>query len=178
MLLPLPLSPQDFNDKILSVALRYLPTHLDSLPARVLTTALCLQESGLKVRYQELKGSTPAKPIKGPARGLPQFERGSMSKGGGVWGVYRHRASIEGVRLLCRERDCAFEPWSIWSQLEHDDVLAAGMARLLLWTDPKPLPAIGDEEGAWAYYLRTWNPGKPHRDRWAENYPKAVEALT
>ncbi len=36
-------------------------------------------------------------------------------------------------------------------------------ARLLLWTDAKPLPAIGDEQGAWDYYLRNWRPGKPTR---------------
>lgn len=172
MLLPLPISPKDFSEKIATPALALLPAYMDSVPARVMLTAICLQESGLRVRYQEIGGGN-----KGPARGLPQFERGHMSKGGGVWGVYRHRASMEGVRLLCRERDCAFEPWSIWAQLEHDDILAVGLARLLLWTDVHPLPELNDMDDAWAYYLRTWNPGKPHRERWTGNYTQALEAV-
>ena len=45
--------------------------------------------------------------------------------------------------------------------LEHDDVLAAAFGRLLLWTDPRAPPAVGDESGAWALYLRCWRPGKP-----------------
>jgi len=108
---------------------------------------------------------------KGPARGLWQFERG------GVKGVYLHRASNEPLRLLCRARDVNFDVPQIWAALEFDDVFACGVARLLLWTDPKPLPAIGDEDGAWAYYVRNWRPGKPHRDRWVANYAAAVKQV-
>ena len=38
------------------------------------------------------------------------------------------------------------------------DVLAAGLARLLLWTDPSRLPRLGDADGAWQLYVRTWRP--------------------
>lgn len=48
---------------------------------------------------------------------------------------------------------------AIWSAIERNDVLAAGLARLLLYTDPRPLPALGDAESVWALYLRTWRPG-------------------
>ncbi|WP_447751835.1 hypothetical protein [Pseudomonas nicosulfuronedens] len=49
----------------------------------------------------------------------------------------------------------------MWAAIEHDDILAACMARLLLFTDPARLPALGDESGAWDMYLRVWHPGKP-----------------
>jgi len=61
----------------------------------------------------------------------------------------------------------------IWGALETDDVFACGVARLLLWTDPRKLPAADDEDGAWEYYLRNWRPGKPHRDRWVKNHAAA-----
>lgn len=138
-----------------------IPAALDALgmrgfpELRVMLLAIGLQESGLTARAQVLNGGG-----KGPARGLWQFERG------GVRGVYLHRASNELLRVLCRARDVNFDVQQIWGMLEYDDVLACGVARLLLWTDPRPLPAVDDEEGAWAYYLRGWRPGKPHRDRW------------
>ena len=61
----------------------------------------------------------------------------------------------------------AGDPDAIYAALEYDDVLAAGVARLLLWTDPKALPPVGDVDAAWALYLRTWRPGKPKPDSWA-----------
>ncbi|MNL86831.1 hypothetical protein D3C87_2157110 [compost metagenome] len=53
-------------------------------------------------------------------------------------------------------------------------MLAAGVARLLLWTDPKTLPSIGDVDAAWALYLRTWRPGKPHPQTWPALHALAV----
>lgn len=154
-------------------ALALLPKHLDSEKARVMLLAIGLQESRFEHRAQIVNGGG-----KGPARGFWQFEEGTRTSRGGVWGVYLHSQSTELLRLLCRDRDCAFEPRSIWAKLETDDVLAAGVARLLLWTDPKPLPAIGATELAWGYYLRTWRPGKPHPKTWPPLYARAVEEVT
>ena len=57
------------------------------------------------------------------------------------------------------------------------DVIDAVFARLLFWTDPLPLPAVGDVEGAWQCYLRTWNPGAYSRgtppERWTIGAPAA-----
>ena len=55
-----------------------------------------------------------------------------------------------------------------------NDMLAAAMARLLLWTDPAPLPQVGDIEGSWNYYARLWKPGLPHPDKWPALYGTAV----
>lgn len=72
--------------------------------------------------------------------------------------------------------------------LEVDDVLAAGFARLLLWTDPHRLPAVGDVEGAWQLYLRTWRPGAytrgaptkraELRQKWAGYYTQALPEVS
>lgn len=145
-------------------ALKVLPKHLTSDKARVLLLAIGLQESRFEHRWQVLADGS-----KGPARGYWQFERG------GVHGVYKHSASHEMLRLLCHDRDCSFDPQMIWAQLETDDVLAAGLARLLLWTDKMPLPEVGAAKDSWDYYVRNWRPGKPHRHSWDKLYARAME---
>jgi hypothetical protein len=144
-------------------ALTLLPARMDSARGRVQMVAIGLQESRLVHRQQ----------IGGPARGLWQFEQG-----GGVAGVLRHAATAAHAVTLCAARGVQAVARDVYNQLEHDDVLAAGFARLLLWSDPGPLPAIGDSQGAWQLYLRTWRPGKPHRRTWDALYAEAVEACS
>lgn len=152
------------NDQALTPALALLPAKLDSKASRLMVLAIGLQESGLTARAQRVAGGG-----KGPARGLAQFELG------GVRGVLNHSASKElAAQVLGARRIPAASASVVWAELETDDVLALAFARLLLLTDPKPLPALGDEEGAWAYYLRTWRPGQPHRNRWTPNYAAAL----
>lgn len=146
------------SETILNPLFKILPAYMDSDKARVMLLAIGLQESGFAHRRQ----------INGPARGYWQFEKG------GVLGVFKHHTSMEPLRLLCRDRDCSFDPAAIYPRLEDDDILAAGVARLLLLTDPKPLPEVNDEQGAWDYYKRTWRPGKPHPSRWPRNHADAV----
>lgn len=153
-------------------ALELLPKRMHSPEALVMLLAIGLQESRLEYRCQILAGGG-----RGPARGLWQFERGTQASRGGVWGVFLHRSSAEDLRLLCRARDVNYDPAAIWARLEDDDVLAAGVARLLLWTDPKPLPKIGEAQAAWDCYLRIWRPGKPHRRTWGALYAQAMESV-
>ncbi|MOA63587.1 hypothetical protein D3C78_1893600 [compost metagenome] len=56
-------------------------------------------------------------------------------------------------------------------------MLAAALARLLLWTDPARLPALGEVAKSWELYLRTWRPGKPHRHTWDALYAQALEEV-
>lgn len=152
-----------------SPALALLPRNLDTPAARVMLLAIGQQESGFTAREQ-MGG--------GPARGFWQFEKGTQISRGGVWGVYLHRASGELLRLLCRDRDCTFDPTSIWGSLAHDDVLAAGVARLMLLTDAAALPAVDDTAGGWDCYARTWRPGKPRRETWDAYHLAAVAQVT
>jgi len=154
----------DFVRGPLADALALLPSGMDTPQARVMVVAICLQESGLEHRRQLGNG---------PARGFAQFELGTRQSRGGVWGVYLHDASRFWLDKLCAARGVQFLPDSIWRALETDDVLAAGVARLLLFTDPKRLPAMDDADGAWGLYLRTWRPGKPRPESWPANHSVA-----
>lgn len=90
--------------------------------------------------------------------------------------MYLHPASSDKLKHLCRFRDVQYRPADIWKALEFDDVLAAGVARLLLYTDPYALPPLGDMQGAWVLYAkRCWRPGKPHIETWPGYYRQALE---
>lgn len=143
-------------------ALALLPAKMDTPRARVMLLAIGLQESRFVHRRQ----------IKGPAVGFWQFERG-----GGVRGVLTHPSSWADARSICTARDVEPTATDVYNSLAHDDILAAGFARLLLWTDPASLPAIGDSDAAWQLYLRTWRPGKPHPGTWDALYSQAVAAV-
>ena len=158
------MSPAEFVGGPLREALDLLPKQMNTPQARVMVTAICLQESGLTHRRQMGNG---------PARGLAQFELGTRASRGGVWGVYLHDASRFWLDHLCAARGVQFLPESIWRALETDDVLAAGVARLMLFTDPFRLPATDDADGAWGAYLRVWRPGRPRPETWPENHRKA-----
>lgn len=151
-------------DTAVSPALALLPTRMDTPAARVMLLAIGLQESRFVHRRQ----------IGGPARGFWQFEKGTRASRGGVWGVFLHAASKGHLGALCKARSVACDPDAIYAALEYDDVLAAGVARLLLWTDPRALPAVGHADAGWSLYLRTWRPGKPHPQTWPDLYRQAV----
>lgn len=141
-------------------ALAWLPQKMDSLEARVMLGAIGNQEGdGFTARRQYNNG---------PARSFWQMERG-----GGVVGVLTHHASSELALMACKWRGVTASSQSVWEAIEFDDLLAAIWARLLLYTDPRSLPALGNMDDAWSYYIRNWRPGKPHPDKWAENYTKA-----
>lgn len=158
----------DHVRRAVSKALFSLPPAMTSPEARVMLYAIGLQESRFTHRFQVVQGKPDAK---GPARGFWQFERG-----GGCKGVAEHPASRYWMAKVCAEHNVQFNATSIWNAIETDDVLAAAAARLLLFTDPKKLPAVGDEKAAWNLYIRTWRPGKPHLKTWAELYAEAVSA--
>lgn len=131
--------------------------------ARVMLLAIAGQESDAQYRRQHGNG---------PARGLWQFE-----SGGGVRGVLMHKSSARLAAALCEWRGVKAETPLVHAALERDDVLAAGFARLLLVTDPAALPGVEAEDAGWTYYLRNWRPGKPHPERWPENWKLAREAV-
>lgn len=161
-LLPLPITAADALGKIIAPALATLPEQMDSQEARLMLLAIALQESGLRTRQQN----------GGPAHGLWQFERN------GVLGVMNGHATATAAYNVCTKLGVPWGSTSILAQLAQDDDLACVFARLLLWSDPRPLPEVGDLMGAWNVYERCWRPGKPSYTRWKETaYPQAVEAM-
>jgi hypothetical protein len=143
-------------------ALAMLPAKMDTPQARVMLLAIGMQESRFEHRLQQ----------GGPARGFWQFE-----KGGGVKGVMTHAQCDQYAQGVCSARGVPFERTAIYLALAKDDVLAAALARLLLWSDPRPLPARTDPQGGWDLYARVWRPGKPHRETWDAFYNRAVKQV-
>lgn len=166
------------NDAI-SQAFDLLPENMRKDNARVLVHAIALQESA-GIHRRQLVGSPP-RPT-GPAKSLWQGEIG----GGMVHGVRTHAATRKHAAKLYEARGVEASDRAIWDAIENDDVLAAGLARLLLYSDPLPLPDVGDVERAWKTYLRTWRPGAytrgtdaqkaALRKKWGENYACARQS--
>lgn len=144
-------------------AMALLPPKMTSDKATVMLIAIGLQESRLTHRKQ----------IGGPAKSFLQFE-----SGGGVKGVMSHYASSAPAQALCQALAVPFDRSAIFQAMEFNDVLAFGLGRLLLYTDPKALPEIGDSQAAWDLYQRVWRPGKPHRQTWDELYAIACRVVT
>lgn len=156
---------KEVNDEILTPSFRVLaggaiPRNYDTPEARVMLLAIGLQESRFLYRRQ----------IRGPARGWWQFENG-----GGVKGVINHRSSAREIDHVLGKIHVAKA--DVYTAIEWHDQLATVMARLLLYTDPKPLPAVTDTDGAWALYSRVWRPGKPHPETWPAFHKAAVDLI-
>ena len=159
---------QFINDQVLTPALAMLPPAFDSQLVRVHLLADGLQESELAHRVQIIDGGG-----RGPAHGLWQFERA-----GGVLGVLSHKASRAYAWRVCDARGVPADSRAVWERLEHDDILAAVFARLLIWTDPYKLPGLDDEAGAYQMYCeRLWRPGKPRPSDWPANWRRARDFI-
>jgi hypothetical protein len=143
---------------VIPAAYHLLPTHMASDRATALLLAIGWQESD-SFRARAQYGN-------GPARGFWQFERG-----GGVAGVLSHRKTAPIITALC---DQTFQvspvPSECHQAIEHNDILAAVFARLLLWTVPAALPGRLEVDLAWHHYLAGWRPGKPHAAKWPESH--------
>lgn len=148
------------------------PTLVELLPAKfntdeavVMLQVIGLQESEFKTRVQGGGG---------PARSFWQFEKA------GVRGVLKHPASMRLALAVCAHENVKATVSSIHERMATNDQLGCAFARLLLYTDPRPLPKIGDVDEAFQYYLRNWRPGAYKRDphglerRWKNNYKEVV----
>jgi len=142
----------EFGGSLVQTALAEFLPELDSPEAVSFLVAIAHQESRWVHRRQ----------VGGPARGFWQFEAI------GVFEVFRHPASaVLATRVL---RDLGYPanypPVMIHQALEHNDLLAACIARLAVRRHPAPLPLT--PELGWAQYLQIWRPGKPHPDTWLD----------
>jgi hypothetical protein len=170
-----PLPPQARLDLTLAAIIRPVLSSMaaaeripHSMAAERMLLAIGWQES--RFLYRDQVDTGPA--VMGPATGFWQFERG-----GGVHGVMRHHATRGAAMDRAAMAGVAFDAQAIWAAFTkpRHDRLAAAFARLLLWSDPRPLP--DSEAVAWDYYLRTWRPGKPHAKTWPEAWRRANQVL-
>lgn len=156
------MTPQTLLATAVLPALAMLPLHMRAREAMAMLVAIALQESGLRHRVQ----------VGGPARGFWQFERS------GVEGVLRHHTTDDTSQGFVRALLHPVDSVRLYESIRDADVLAAGLARLYLWQYPGPLPRLDSDPGeSWEQYVGTWRPGKPHRERWDENWAAAVDAV-
>jgi hypothetical protein len=160
-----------FHRHILPAAYAVLPAPLNSTRATAQLLAIGLQESRFLKRYQDV----------GPARGFWQFEQGATGTRHGVAGVLGHPRTDAILRDACLalrypRRVTAAE---LHEAIADNDVLAAVVARCLLWTSPTSLPRDGlDSDRAWDLYLECWRPGKPRPKDWPAHYATAWALVT
>lgn len=128
--------------------------------------AIALQESKISHRRQVVAGGAEA----GPAASFWQFE-----KGGGCIGVLRHPLTAARMAALCSDFNVDPTPASLWEAIRYNDILAAGAARLLVFTLPSALPEAASD--GWEQYLDAWRPGKPHLATWGNNWSLATRVV-
>lgn len=160
--------------------LSILPAGLRTDAARVLLYATSRQENPGRSPRQIVRNSKNGKfePV-GPAAGDYQME-----KGGGIYGLLNFKSPTVQSLLagVCKSRGVPQTADALFAGIQTDPILAAALARLLYYTDPKALPSVGDEAGTWALYLRVWRPGayarQPEelRAKWKKSYAEAMKA--
>jgi hypothetical protein len=157
------MNPELFNRIIVGPALSLLDPRYDTPEARAMLIAIALQESGLKARTQSGDG---------PARSFWQFERG------GVSGVAYHKVTAPILSKVCDELEYKTDVDLIYAAIEHNDLLAAVCARLLLFTHPDPIPPESEWMKGWEIYAHDlWKPGKPRFETWERNWKAAWSIL-
>jgi hypothetical protein len=163
---------EQINRMILTPGLAVLPAAMDTRPARAMLLAIGLQESRFEHRRQ-LRRKGVTKGPWGPARGFWQFE-----KNGGLAGVLSHPASRVLAREICAAwRVSPLDRKDLHETLATHDPLACGLARLLLYTLPNPLPGPAATDEAWRQYVAAWRPGAPQRETWDAFYLQAWTAV-
>lgn len=174
------MTPTELHKEAIIPAYGLLPAKMNSPEASLMLLAIPLQESELKARRQlitvVINGKKTLVP-KGPAVSFWQFEQGDPKSRAGVWGILNHFKVGPMARDICTALGVVPTPPKVWEAMQTNDVLAACMARLLLYSSPKALPRIGDIQGAWNTYEGIWRPGKPHPEKWPAHYATARAAL-
>jgi hypothetical protein len=145
--------------QVVQPALGMMPAYFDTPQARCMLVAISGQEADWTARIQ----------FHGPARGLWQCEPT------GVRDVMQLGITQPHVSAVCKVRKMPATPDAVYAALPSDDLLACVVARLILWADPAPLPAIGDQDAAWQCYLRNWRPGRPRPADWPNFYQPAAQ---
>lgn len=165
------ISPASFLARVVDPGLDWTATnggvHQGRAAARQFLLAVAIQETGLEYRAQQVAGD-PTRA--GPARGWWQFEAPTIGL------LMQHNATAQRLAALCRAAAVRFEQDDIWRAIEGHDLLACAVARLLLLSDPEPIPVTAN--GAWqCYAVRLWRPGRPRPERWLAAWQAAQAAL-
>ena len=156
----------EYLQQILIPALSWFHKVVPSIPAseaeQLMLTVIPGQESDWS-NVQQANG--------GIARGFYQQQQNNLDD------ILSNRATDAKAIMVCTTLGVQPTAAAVYAALLGNTKLQVAFARLGLWADPEPLPAVGDELAAWDTYLRCWRPGAPARARWAEVYPQALAAI-
>lgn len=148
---------------VVEPALKLLPERMTSNAARVMLLTVGLYKSRFTYRFLTMRGQPY---IKAEDRGFWGFSPGLTQK------VLDDPSTKDLAVSLCEER--AVDPKEAWRFLEIDDVLSAGLARLLLDIHglTENLPA---SEDAWSLYVSAWSPIYRNMESWEGFYVKSLK---
>lgn len=139
-----------------------IPSIRASVEEQVMLCAIPGQESGWQ-NIQQADG--------GIARGFYQQQQNDLGD------ILANPATDAKARIVCLKLGISPTAEAVYAALLGNTQLQVAFARLNLWADPNPLPAVGDLDAAWECYNRCWRPGKPSAGRWADAYPAALAAV-
>jgi hypothetical protein len=139
---------------------------------QLLATALH-EGDGLKARVQYgPKGSSILKRF---GHSMWMFEGGEKAA---LAGLFASPATGPALRKACEWLGVEHDHQHVWWCMVGNDKLAAICGRLLLLTDPHPVPMLDDVDESYATYLRCWRPGKPPGpDKWRRVHQRALDAV-
>lgn len=129
-----------------------LPEKMRSTNATAMLLAIGLHEGdGFTARWQYHGG---------PAHSFWQWEYPTVKA------IMLHSATsvaVDGlIDALCYrllDATVARQARALHDAMTHNDTLACGLSRCLLWTLPVPLPGPTDASTAFHQYIQAWNPG-------------------
>lgn len=157
-----PVSTSDALKLIVLPALKLFPPMLTSDSAKIQMLADGLQETKFAARVQMGHG---------PAHGFWQNELESIDD------LLANHATKDFMITLCNACGVAANASVIYNSILANDILDAGVHRLLMWADPHPLPRVGDLPSAWQCYLDVQRPGTPRPLTWPWCYKMAMTAV-
>lgn len=140
----------------------WLPPRMASPEAEALVTAICLQESDLRHRFEFGGGS---------GRGYAQFTPAGLAA------LLSHPRTAPYLRQIAWGLDLEADVAPLWAAIAYQDTLTACAARLALWALPEALPGPSDRDAGWAQYLAAWRPGRPRPERWQRAWAEAWAAV-
>jgi hypothetical protein len=160
------MTPSNFVSTVLTPDLAWFHAIIPSIPssdaANVMLCAIPGQESGWE-NVQQTDG--------GIARGFYQQQQNNLDD------ILFNRATDAKAIMICTTLGIQPTGSDVYAMLLSNTKLQVAFARLNLWADPSPLPAVGDESGAWNLYIKCWNPGAPSRERWNLAYSQGLTAI-
>lgn len=170
------MTPDAFYTRIVEPTIQYMAASPSiAIPATDAARVQVMAVAGQESRWQERRQlGVPLYPQRIGARSYWQFE----SPWGGPVAIndILQKTPVQ-IAAACKAFDITCDASSLYEACAWHDAIACVMARLLLWIDPAPLPAVGDTNGAWNYYCRNWRPGAPHPESWPAVYRDAMAAI-